>query len=103
MAAEMGTNKATKVPQGVAASLAVGSLNIHAMPTPAMAIANQVLPAMWCFKKTRAIKAVTNGPIDMVINTSATVVSVSAIMNDVNMKAQHTPLNQTTRGALSKR
>ena len=61
------------------------------MPAPAAAIASQVRSAIRWPMKMRAATAVMNGPSASVISTLATVVSVRATMNAVNITLQQTP------------
>ena len=64
------------------------------MPAPAAAMASQVRSGKRWPIKNRAISAVKSGPTAMVTNTLPTLVSVSAIMNAVNITLQHTPESQ---------
>ena len=60
-------------------------MNMKAMPTPATAIAHQVCEAKGFFSTRRDNRAVSIGPIAMVMSTLATVVMVMASMKAVNI------------------
>ena len=92
--AATGTPKATDMPQ-ITPGPPHWSENIQAMPKPATAIAPQVRRAMGWPVTPRATKAVNKGPRASVMSTLATLVKVNAIMNAVNITAQHRPLSQS--------
>ena len=67
------------------------------MPAPASSTAPQVRGASRWPRVIRADKAVSSGAIDIVTNTLATVVSVSATMKAVYMTHQHSPDTHSAR------
>ena len=97
-AAATGTPSATSTPSSCVGSPALTSWPyIQAMPAPASAMAAQVRCGRRWPSTNLAPRAVSNGPIDIVTSTLATVVSVSASMKAVYITAQHRPESHSAR------